>query len=111
MMLLDFPLLNTRNQPQGLTGRFLSNLVLQILSYVSQMEREMIKERQKEGIAVAREKGVRFGRPRIAHPEDYNVVVSRYRKGDISSIREAAQLLHVSYSTLRIWLTEDGQHK
>lgn len=109
IIVLDFPLLNTQNQVQGLTGRFLASLILQILSYVSQIEREMIRERQREGIIVAREKGVHFGRPRLEHPENYQMVADLYRTGKIKSIREAAQLLHVSYSTLRSWLVEDNR--
>lgn len=109
IIVLDFPLLNTKNQPNGLTGRFLSNLVLQILSYVAQIERENIRERQREGIAIAQEKGVRFGRPKLAHPENYDSVVARYKSGEISSIRKAASLLDVSYSTLRVWMKEEEQ--
>lgn len=104
IIVLDFPLLNTKNQPNGLTGRFLSNLVLQILSYVAQIERENIHERQREGIAIAQRNGIRFGRPKLAHPENYQSVVARYQSGEISSIREAASLLNVSYSTLRVWM-------
>lgn len=107
IIVLDFPLLNTKNQPNGLTGRFLANLVLQILSYVAQVEREQIRERQREGIAIARKKGIRFGRPKLEHPADYDAVVARYKSGEISSIRKAAALLDVSYSTLRTWMKED----
>lgn len=109
IIVLDFPLLNTKNQPNGLTGRFLANLVLQILSYVAQVEREQIRERQREGIAIARKKGIRFGRPKREHPADYDAVVARYKSGEISSIREAAALLDVSYSTLRAWMREEEQ--
>lgn len=63
MQVLDMPMLNTKNGVNGLDGKFLSNLVLQVLAYVAQKEREKIKERQAEGIKVAKEKGVRFGRP------------------------------------------------
>lgn len=62
---LDFPLLNTRNGIENVTGKLISDLVLQILSYVSQIEREQIQQRQKEGIAEAMKKGVRFGRPKL----------------------------------------------
>lgn len=60
---LDFPLLDTKNKINGLTGKFIADLVLQILSYVAQIERENIRQRQAEGIRIAKEKGVKFGRP------------------------------------------------
>lgn len=60
---LDMPLLDTTKKADGLTGKFISDLVLQILSYVAEQERINIKERQAEGIRIAREKGVIFGRP------------------------------------------------
>ena len=64
------PILNTKNGVEGLDGKFISNLVLQILAYVSQKEREKIKERQMQGIKAAKEKGVKFGRPSILDFED-----------------------------------------
>lgn len=63
IQVLDMPILNTKNNINGLDGRFISDLVLQILSYVAQKERDKIKERQEQGIKSAREKGVKFGRP------------------------------------------------
>ena len=65
IQVLDMPILNTKNGVDGLDGKFISNLVLQILAYVSQKEREKIKERQKQGIRISKEKGVKFGRPSI----------------------------------------------
>ena len=65
IQVLDMPILNTKNGVDGLDGKFISNLVLQILAYVSQKEREKIKDRQKQGIRIAKEKGVKFGRPSI----------------------------------------------
>ena len=65
IQVLDMPILNTRSGIKGLDGKFISDLVLQILAYVSQKEREKIKERQAEGIRIAREKGVKFGRKNI----------------------------------------------
>ena len=65
IQVLDMPILNTKNGVEGLDGKFISNLVLQILAYVSQKEREKIKERQTEGIRIAKEKGIKFGRPSI----------------------------------------------
>ena len=68
---IDFPLLNTKSPVNGITGKFISYLVLQILSYVAQIERENIRQRQAEGIREAKAKGVRFGRPRLAIPEEF----------------------------------------
>ena len=65
IQVLDMPILNTKNGVDGLDGKFISNMVLQIIAYVSQKEREKIKERQKQGIRIAKEKGVKFGRPSI----------------------------------------------
>lgn len=62
IIVIDMPLLDTRQRIDGLTGLFLSNIVLQILSYVAQVERENIRKRQAEGIAVAKANGVQFGR-------------------------------------------------
>lgn len=63
IQVLDMPILNTKNGVEGLDGKFISNLVLQILAYVSQKEREKIKERQRQGIDSAMARGVKFGRP------------------------------------------------
>ena len=71
---LDMPLLDTR-QGKDLMGTFISDLVLQILSFVAQSERENIRKRQAEGIAAAKARGVRFGRPPVAVPEDFGKIV------------------------------------
>ena len=68
---LDMPLLDTRKSGNDLTGTFVADLVLQILSYVAQTERENIHQRQMEGIAAAKLRGVKFGRPRKAVPEQF----------------------------------------
>lgn len=70
IQVLDMPILNTRSGIKGLDGKFISDLVLQILAYVSQKEREKIKERQAEGIRIAKEKGVKFGRKNIQIDEE-----------------------------------------
>lgn len=74
MIVLDFPLLDTRNQVNGVTGKFIADLVLQIFSYVAQIERENTKQRQAEGIRIAKEKGVQFGRPKHDFPEDFEEI-------------------------------------
>ena len=71
IVVLDMPLLDTRQTGKNLTGTFIADLVLQILSYVAQTERENIKQRQKEGIAAAKMRGVQFGRPRKQIPENF----------------------------------------
>lgn len=74
---LDMPLLDTRRQERDLTGVFIADLVLQILSYVAQIEREFNHQRQAEGIAAAQAKGVRFGRPRKEKPDGFQNVQQR----------------------------------
>lgn len=79
---LDMPLLDTR-QGKDLMGTFIADLVLQILSFVAQSERENIRKRQAEGIAAAKAKGVRFGRPPVAAPEDFGKIVASWERGRI----------------------------
>lgn len=74
IVVLDMPLLDTRARGQDLTGTFIADLVLQILSYVAQTEREMIRKRQAEGIAAAKARGVKFGRRPLPLPESYEDV-------------------------------------
>lgn len=80
IIVLDFPLLDTRNKVNRLTGKFISDLVLQILSYVAQIERENIKQRQSEGIKLAKEKGVKFRRPTIPIPKEFKKIYDLYSK-------------------------------
>lgn len=110
---LDMPLLTTNKENSDLTGTFIADLVLQILSYVAQTERENIRQRQQEGIAAAKLKGVRFGRPTLNIPEDFTMVLNKYRKGIISS-RLAAKHLDVSQNTFLRWsydAREKEKHK
>ena len=97
IVVLDMPLLDTR-QGRDLTGTLIADIVLQLLSYVAQTERENIRQRQAEGIAAAKERGVRFGRERIALPESFPEFVQLWREGGISS-RCAAQKLGISDQT------------
>ncbi len=80
---LDMPLLDTRNG-KDLMGTFIADLVLQILSFVAQNERENIRKRQAEGIAAAKLKGVKFGRPEIAIPNNFGEIVKAFEKNKIS---------------------------
>ncbi len=80
---LDMPLLDTRNG-KDLMGTFMADLVLQILSFVAQSERENIKRRQAEGIAAAKARGVRFGRPGKTAPKDFDRIVKAWKKKQCS---------------------------
>ena len=77
---LDFPLLNTKNTSDTITGKLISDLVLQVLSYVSQMEREQIKQRQLEGIREAQKRGKQFGRPKMTIPENFYDLAEKHRQ-------------------------------
>lgn len=101
IVVIDMPLLDTR-VGKDLTGKFVADLVLQILSYVAQTEREAIRQRQAEGIAAAKARGVKFGRPRIPLPSDFHVVSELYRRQMITS-RESARMLSVSQDTFLRW--------
>ena len=92
-------LLDTRKSSKDLTGTFVADLVLQILSYVAQTERENTRQRQREGIAAARQRGVQFGRPRKPIPESFPQVREAWEMQRIAS-REAAQM-PVSYTHLK----------
>lgn len=95
---VDMPLLNTRSREDDLTGIFISDLVLQILAYVAETERNFIKSRQAEGIAVAKAKGVKFGCKRKEVPQGFEQHYLLWREGKIS-IRQAAKELGISHST------------
>ena len=77
IVVIDMPLLDTR-QGKDLMGTFIADLVLQILSFVAQSEREKIRERQKQGIAAAKARGVRFGRPEKVPPENFPELVKQW---------------------------------
>ncbi len=96
--IIDFPLLDTRSKDRDLTGTFIADLVLQILSYVAQTEREFIRQRQAEGIASAKRRGVKFGRGKIVLPDNFSEAVSKVECGELS-IRHAAELCKMSKTT------------
>lgn len=110
IVVLDMPLLDARQARRGLTGVFVADLVLQVLSYVAQIERENTKQRQAEGIAAAKARGVRFGRPAIRRPGTYQAVKRAYLEGRISR-KEAAGRLKVSVSTFDRWLKSDDERR
>ncbi|MCL2080652.1 MAG: recombinase family protein [Oscillospiraceae bacterium] len=98
IVVLDMPLLDTRQKNRDLTGTFIADLVLQILSYVAQTERELIRQRQAEGIAAAKARGVRFGRPPIERPPHLQEVQKAWERREISA-REAARRLNINRMT------------
>jgi len=102
IVVLDMPLLDTRKS-RDLTGTLIADIVLQLLSYVAQTEREFIHQRQAEGIAVAKARGVRFGRPPLEKPESFPAVRLAWQKKEISA-REAARRLGVSHKTFLRWI-------
>ena len=102
MVVLDMPLLDTRNT-RDLTGTLIADIVLQLLSYVAQKERESIRQRQAEGIAAAKERGVRFGRPEKEIPGRFFLLYDDWKKGEISG-REAARQLGVTHQTFFKWV-------
>ena len=102
MVVLDMPLLDTRNT-RDLTGTLIADIVLQLLSYVAQKERESIRQRQAEGIAAAKERGVRFGRPEKEIPGRFFLLYDDWKKGEISG-REAARQLGVTHQTIFKWV-------
>ncbi len=87
IQVIDMPLLNTRvSGEKNLDGKFISDLVLQILSYVAQKERESIIKRQRQGIDCAKAKGVKFGRPNIKKPENWTEVFLDWKTGRITAV-------------------------
>lgn len=103
IVVLDMPLLDTRKTGGGLTDIFVADLVLQILSYVAQTERENIHQRQMEGIAAAKLRGVRFGRPRKPVPEQFWQLKQEWENKKITS-REAARQLCIAQDTFLRWV-------
>ena len=102
VLVLDMPLLDTR-KGKDLMGTFIADMVLQLLSYVSQTERENIRQRQAEGIEAAKIRGVQFGRPCKDIPPEFHMIRSRWETGEISG-REAARQLAVSHNTFFKWI-------
>lgn len=104
IVVLDMPLLDTRTG-RDLTGTLIADIVLQLLSYVAQTEREFIRQRQKEGIAAAKEKGVRFGPTPKKKPEQFDSCFQAWQNGMLSA-RAAAKMLGVDHKTFLKWTKE-----
>ena len=97
IVVLDMPLLDTR-RGKDLVGTFLSDIVLQVLSFVAENERSNIKQRQAEGIAAAKARGVQFGRPQRPLPENFPEVYRAWRKKEMT-LRQAAAACQMPPST------------
>lgn len=102
IMVLDMPLLDTR-KGKDLIGTLIADIVLQLLSYVAQTEREFIRQRQREGIDAAKARGVKFGRPNKERPSQFEHYKALYKNGSISA-RGAAQHLGVTHKTFIRWV-------
>ena len=102
IVVLDMPLLDTRQKAKDLTGTFIADLVLQILCYVAQVERENIRQRQAEGIAAAKARGVRFGREKMPVPDSFYPLWEKFRRREVTA-RAAARELGVVHSTFLKW--------
>ena len=108
-MVIDMPLLDTR-QGRDLTGTLIADIVLQLLSYVAQTEREYIRQRQAEGIAAAKARGVHLGRCPKCKPENYTIVFSEWKSGQISA-RTASKQLGVDRKTFSKWINQSMAEK
>ncbi len=106
---IDMPLLDTRNG-KDLMGTFIADLVLQILSFVAENERTNIRQRQAEGIAAAKARGVRFGRPEIDLPENFAEVLEEHERQEITT-QEALVQVGMSQSTFYRRRKEYNQYK
>ena len=105
IVVLDMPLLDTR-KGRDLTGELISDIVLQLLSYVAQTEREFIRQRQAEGIAAAKARGVHFGRKPMERPAEFETVYGLWSTG-VMSARKAAERIGVSHQTFLKWTSEE----
>jgi len=97
IMVIDMPLLDTRTN-KDLLGTFINDLILQILSYVAEQERTFIKQRQKEGINIAQLKGIKFGRPKIDKPKNFDNIILQWKNKEIKT-KEAIEILDLKPNT------------
>jgi len=105
IVILDMPLLDSRQKERDLTGTFIADLVLQILSYVAETERAYNLQRATEGIAAAKAKGIRFGRPPKVKPDMFPALCEAWQQKRISA-RAAARELNVTHRTFSLWASE-----
>ena len=106
IVVLDMPLLDTK-QNRDLTGTLIADIVLQLLSYVAQTEREFIRQRQAEGIAAAKARGVKFGRQAMERPLEYETIKVKWQHKELSA-RAAAKQLGITHGTFLRWIKEDN---
>ena len=109
IVVLDMPLLDTR-QSRDLTGTLIADIVLQLLNYGAQTEREFIRQRQAEGIAAAKARGVHFGRQPKSRPKNFLLLQQQWLRGEISA-RHAAEQLKITHKTFLLWVKEKRIHK
>lgn len=98
IQVLDMPILNTRDNQNGLTGRLITDIVLKLLGYVAERERDNIKTRQAEGIISAKSRGVKFGRPTAEVPKDFTRAYELYKQGLIK-VKDVTSMCNIAKST------------
>ena len=98
IQVLDMPVLNTRDNQNGLTGRLITDIILKLLGYVAERERMNIKTRQSEGIASAKQRGVKFGRPKTEIPKDFIRAYELYSHGLIK-VKDVMRMCNIAKST------------
>ena len=103
IVVMDFEALDTRKRENTLTGKFISELILKLMAYVAANEREIIHDRQMQGIAAAKLRGVKFGRPKMQKPSDYERCKEAYLAGQMSC-RVAGKICGVDHTTFLKWL-------
>ena len=106
IMVIDMPLLDTRIEGKNLVGKFISDIVLQVLSFVAQNERETMRIRQAEGIRTAKARGVKFGRPRIILPDNFEEISKKYNCHKITST-QACKILKISRGSFFRYLAKE----
>lgn len=105
IMVIDMPLLDTRIEGKNLVGKFISDIVLQVLSFVAQNERETMRVRQAEGIKTAKARGVKFGRPRITLPSNFEIVARQYLNKEITN-KKACEILGMTRGSFFRYMKE-----
>ena len=105
IMVIDMPLLDTRIEGKNLVGKFISDIVLQVLSFVAQNERETMRIRQAEGIKTAKARGVKFGRPRIALPSNFKIIAKQFLNKEITN-KKACEILNMTRGSFYRYLKE-----
>ena len=104
-MVLDMPLLNTRIEGKNLDGKFISDIVLQVLSFVAQNERETMRVRQAKGIKTVKSREVKFGRPRITPPNNFDIIARLYSNKEITN-KKACKILGMTRSSFFRYIKE-----